>query len=250
MAPPVQPARERYESKLSEETSSDLNPGAEPLFGEQRDVSLPASAAMADTAILAGATTVPAPARRSGQRRRRPKVSIPGVLVVAGIIGSGVLVTEWPLARWLVYAAWMMPMLELALLAAGQVWFRWRFRLQPRKGNSSTRSSRSPRRAQSTTGSANYRPDPVLSAADGPPSGWSPSRATAATTQRRPRVGRPEDSPQFGAQGPRVGVSRQARQPLGYAARRESHLQRRRRDADEGLHLAALAADYDTVRAW
>ena len=41
------------------------------------------------------------------------------------------LVTEWPLARWLVYAAWMMPMLELALLAAGQTWFRWRFRVAP-----------------------------------------------------------------------------------------------------------------------
>ena len=107
-------ARERCESKLSEETSSDVNPRTAPLFAGQWEPGLAASAGVPDTAVL----PEPAPARRSGQRRRRPKISIPGVLVVAGIIGSGVLVTEWPPARWLVYAAWMMPMLELALLVA------------------------------------------------------------------------------------------------------------------------------------
>lgn len=69
--------------------------------------------------VLPGISTAPPPTRRKGQRRIRPKVSIPGVLVVAGIIGSGVLVTEWSPARWLVYAAWVMPMLELALLGIG-----------------------------------------------------------------------------------------------------------------------------------
>ncbi len=111
---------------MSEETSSDLNPRTEPPFSDRWEAGLPAS-----TAVQAGIATAPAPIRRKGQRRHRPKVSIPGVLVVAGIIGSGVLVTEWPPARWLVYAAWMMPMLELALLAVGQAWFRWRFRVAP-----------------------------------------------------------------------------------------------------------------------
>jgi hypothetical protein len=116
---------------LSEETSSDLNPRTEPAFAEERAAGLAAPAAVTDTAVLPGIITTPAPARRSGRRRRRRKASLPGVLVVAGIIGAGVLVTEWPPARWLVYAAWMMPMLELALLAAGQTWFLWRFREAP-----------------------------------------------------------------------------------------------------------------------
>lgn len=111
---------------MSEETSSDFNPRMEPPFADTGEEGLPAS-----TAVLPGSSMSPASTRRKGQRRHRPKVSIPGVLVVAGIIGSGVLVTEWPPARLLVYAAWMMPMLELALLAVGQAWFRWRFRVAP-----------------------------------------------------------------------------------------------------------------------
>jgi hypothetical protein len=112
--------------KVSEETSSDLNPRTEPALADRSEPRLRAS-----SAVLPEIGTAQTPTRRKGQRRLRPKVSIPGVLVVAGIIGSGVLVTEWPPARWLVYAAWMMPMLELALLGVGQAWFRWRFRAAP-----------------------------------------------------------------------------------------------------------------------
>jgi glycosyl transferase family 2 len=111
---------------VSEETSSGFNPRTEPPFTAPGEAGLTTS-----TEVLPGTSTSSAPTRRKGQRRHRPKVSIPGVLVVAGIIGSGVLVTEWPPARWLVYAAWMMPMLELALLVVGQAWFRWRFRMAP-----------------------------------------------------------------------------------------------------------------------
>jgi hypothetical protein len=111
---------------VSEETSSDLNPRMERARTDRWEADPPAS-----TAVLPGISAGPAPTRRKGQRRHRPKVSIPGVLVVAGIIGSGVLVTEWPPARWLVYAAWMMPLLELALLAVGQAWFRCCFRMAP-----------------------------------------------------------------------------------------------------------------------
>jgi hypothetical protein len=108
-----------------------LDPRTGPAFAEQPAASRAAPAAVTDTVVLPGSVTTPAPGRGSGRRGRKPRVSLAGVLVVAAIIGSGALVTKWPPARWLVYAAWMMPMLELALLAAGQTWFRWRFREAP-----------------------------------------------------------------------------------------------------------------------
>ena len=111
---------------MSEEIPSDLNPRPEPTLADQGEAIL-----SAPTTVLPGINAGAAPTRNKGKRRHRAKVSIPGVLAVAGIIGSGVLVTEWSPARWLVYAAWMMPMLELALLAAGQAWFRWRFKEAP-----------------------------------------------------------------------------------------------------------------------
>jgi putative flippase GtrA len=47
------------------------------------------------------------------------------VLVTAAMLWAVVI---WPPIRCLVYAAWMMPLGELALLVAGQVWFRFRYR--------------------------------------------------------------------------------------------------------------------------
>ena len=62
-----------------------------------------------------------------GQRATRT-VSIRGILAVAATLLATWLITRWPAARWLVYTAWMMPLIELALLAAGQARFRWGFR--------------------------------------------------------------------------------------------------------------------------
>ncbi len=74
---------------------------------------------------------VPAPAgpgrRHRGQKATR-KVSILGILAVAAALLATWLITRWPAARWLVYAAWMMPLIELGLLIIGQARFRWGFR--------------------------------------------------------------------------------------------------------------------------
>ena len=69
----------------------------------------------------------------TGQHRRgrRHKFSFLGILAVAGILAAGWVVVQWPDARWLVYVAWMTPLVELAMLGAGQAYFRWGFQVAP-----------------------------------------------------------------------------------------------------------------------
>ena len=69
----------------------------------------------------------------TGQHRRgrRRKFSFLGILAVAGILAAGWVVVQWPDARWLVYVAWMTPFVELAMLGAGQAYFRWGFQVAP-----------------------------------------------------------------------------------------------------------------------
>jgi len=50
------------------------------------------------------------------------------VVLTAGALWADV---TWPPMRYLVYAAWMMPLAELGLLACGQAWFRARYREAP-----------------------------------------------------------------------------------------------------------------------
>ena len=195
------------------------------------------------TAVLPGISLSPAPTRRKGQRRHRPKVSVPGVLVVAAIVGSGVLVTEWPPARWLVYAAWMMPMLELALLAVGQAWFRWRFRVAPdgkfrhaiiqvtTKGAEYERVSEIIAQTRSYRLSMDYQIWVVL----------EPGHRTDYTQADRVLVVPKGFTREVGAQGPRAGVLAPGAGVAGLRPfRREDHLQRRRRDADQGIHRAGV----------
>jgi hypothetical protein len=52
-------------------------------------------------------------------------------MAVAAALSAAWLITRWTAARWLVYAVWMMPLLELGLLVVGQVSFRWKFRQAP-----------------------------------------------------------------------------------------------------------------------
>jgi hypothetical protein len=73
----------------------------------------------------------PRPRELGGRRRRAGKVSLAGILAVAAVVPAAWAVVRWPEARWLVYAAWMTPFVELALLAIGQAGFRWRFREAP-----------------------------------------------------------------------------------------------------------------------
>jgi hypothetical protein len=58
-------------------------------------------------------------------------VSLAGILAVAAVVPAAWVAVRWPEARRLVYAAWMTPVVELALLAVGQAGFRWRFREAP-----------------------------------------------------------------------------------------------------------------------
>lgn len=65
---------------------------------------------------------------RHHRRKAARKVSIWGILAVAAALLATLLITRWPTARWLVYTAWMMPLVELGLLVIGQACFRWGFR--------------------------------------------------------------------------------------------------------------------------
>jgi putative flippase GtrA len=66
----------------------------------------------------------------SSQRHRAPKhnVSLVGIAVVCAVLAAFCVIIRWPDSRWLVYAAWMMPMVELFFLLIGQMVFRLRFR--------------------------------------------------------------------------------------------------------------------------
>jgi hypothetical protein len=68
----------------------------------------------------------------AGEGRLRRGVSIIGVTVVLLTGATLWAVVDWPPLRFLVYAAWMMPVGELVLLACGQAWFRYRYREAPR----------------------------------------------------------------------------------------------------------------------
>ena len=77
--------------------------------------------------------TAPARARRAAgrhRRRRRPVIVTATLAVIATVMPLWLLIT-WPPARYFAYGAWLMPLLELALLTAGQAWFRWGYREAP-----------------------------------------------------------------------------------------------------------------------
>jgi len=66
-------------------------------------------------------------ASTSHQRQTRRRVSFAGMAVVAAILTAFIAIIHWPEGRWLVYAAWMMPLAELLLLTIGQAAFRYDF---------------------------------------------------------------------------------------------------------------------------
>jgi hypothetical protein len=82
--------------------------------------------------VLADRSRPRAEAHGERRRHRRPaKASLAGILAVAATGLAAWTVVRWPEARCLIYAAWMAPFAELALLAVGQAGFRWRFRAAP-----------------------------------------------------------------------------------------------------------------------
>ncbi len=60
-------------------------------------------------------------------RRVRRRVSFVGIAVVSAMLAAFLAIIRWPEGRWLVYAAWMMPLAELLLLTVGQARFRFDF---------------------------------------------------------------------------------------------------------------------------
>ena len=54
-----------------------------------------------------------------------------GVHAVRGATGGIRIAVGWPGMRYLIYAVWMVPLGELALLVAGQLFYRYRFRVAP-----------------------------------------------------------------------------------------------------------------------
>jgi hypothetical protein len=73
------------------------------------------------------------PVHRAEHRQRQSRHRVLGVLAASVILVLPVLVVRLPALRGLVYAAWLLPTAELALLAAGQVNFRGRYREAPGK---------------------------------------------------------------------------------------------------------------------
>jgi hypothetical protein len=109
-----------------------------PSYAEEQRAGLAVLTAIAATEAPAvrpapARVRVPATQALPGHRRhRRPqRLSLAGLLAVAATLAAAWAVVHWPAARWLVYAAWMAPFAELALLAVGQGYFRWRFREAP-----------------------------------------------------------------------------------------------------------------------
>jgi len=69
----------------------------------------------------------------SHRKKRNRAVSLPGIPAALIILALPVLVVHSSAVRSLVYAAWIMPLAELALLAFGQLNFRYRYREAPDK---------------------------------------------------------------------------------------------------------------------
>jgi putative flippase GtrA len=60
--------------------------------------------------------------------RQRLRLSLPGCLAAAALLALPVAVITVPQLCPLVYAAWLLPLAELTLLAAGQLYYRLAFR--------------------------------------------------------------------------------------------------------------------------
>jgi hypothetical protein len=78
-----------------------------------------------------GRLQAPVPAAQHASRSRphsRRKGAFAGILVVAAMVAAFWAIIHWPAGRWLVYASWLVPLGEIALLVIGQTAFRYRFR--------------------------------------------------------------------------------------------------------------------------
>jgi hypothetical protein len=64
--------------------------------------------------------------------RRRAKADIlAGLIVTAAVLAALAALARFPPMRWIVYASWMVPIIELGMLTSGQLAYRYRFREAP-----------------------------------------------------------------------------------------------------------------------
>lgn len=68
--------------------------------------------------------------RRQAPGRQTPRALV-ALALVAGIVGVIWAGVEVPQVQYLIYAVWMLPLIELAMLGLGQLHYRWRFRVAP-----------------------------------------------------------------------------------------------------------------------
>lgn len=71
------------------------------------------------------------PPRRTPTHARRRRTSVgpaAGLLAAVAVFAGLAALIRFPAFRWIVYAAWLMPIAELGMLACGQLGYRYRFR--------------------------------------------------------------------------------------------------------------------------
>jgi Glycosyl transferase family group 2 len=101
------------------------------------------------------AAPIRAAGKRGGAHAKPVSLNLTGLSIAAVILAVPIVIAVLPQAVPLVYAAWMMPCLELALMAVGAVWYRHRFRENESRFSGVimqvTTAGREPRRVQEIT---------------------------------------------------------------------------------------------------
>jgi hypothetical protein len=90
--------------------------------------SLPTAEPMVTARDPLDAASARATGKRGGAHAKPASSNLTGLSIAAVILAVPVVIAVVPEAVPLVYAAWMMPCLELTLMALGAVWYRYRFR--------------------------------------------------------------------------------------------------------------------------
>ena len=79
-------------------------------------------------ALRSAAPVIPSSPQRHARTGHRKSGAAAGLLVTVTILAVLVALTRFSPVRWMVYAAWMVPIAELAMLTCGQLAYRYRFR--------------------------------------------------------------------------------------------------------------------------
>ena len=102
-------------------------------LAQRRSAAWAIPAATATQAAHREPVTPTRPSGQAGMHRDGQRLSKITVVVAVGLFMAATmwLAVSWPPMRYVVYAAWLMPLAELALLVIGQVWFRYGYQEAP-----------------------------------------------------------------------------------------------------------------------